>query len=397
MKGEDLDMRHKNFLLIVFVWCLASSYAQELTGINFETVRSFEGLDVKSGRTVKFTARESRTVVITGENNWAYRVKVFDGGVDLGREYFVAKKWARRALNIQAALYANKMNESLKNTGSPPKTQCCDPNTFDNHDNSLSIFEELTPQGKSNLSQTQGNWRAGCSVLSNERALSSAHQERLEECIDSIQNSITKDARNKNGSLNRSLVFKNLYKKLNPVEQRFAALVFTAQGEAEIITRGKPPQIQEMSSVMKVVENRKIASSQKNRDFNELDIALDPMQFSMYNANDPSWKRVLDPGRSDSYTNAVAAYIQFVNADFQPRPDIDRVYHYHANYVMPDWEERSQQITPIVNGVKTRLRPAGYNERSPAGRAEIAKSFSRVRHIFYKDIAWSKTPKTPWR
>lgn len=376
---------------------LCNSYAHSVIGIDFETVRSFEGLNIRTGRNIQFAPHDYRTVKITGENKWAYKIRVFDRGIDRGEEYFVAKKWARRALNIQAAMHAAQMNDSLRNAGRVPEPDCCDSNVYDDPSKPVTIFEEVRPVPRPTNLQVQGNWKAGCGVLSNERALSSTHHESLERCILSIQHAITQGARNRNGSLNRSAVFRNLYKKLNPAEQRFAAMVFTAQGEAQVITRGRPPQIQEMSSVMKVVENRKRASNDRGGNFNELDVALDPMQFSMYNANDPSWKRVLDPGRSDSYANAVAAYVQFVKADFQPKPDIDRVYHYHANYVMPNWEERSKQITPLVNGVATRSAPAGYNERSPAGRRQIAKSFSRVRHIFYKDIAWSRRPRTPWR
>lgn len=385
------------YLTLVLIATFSQAHSHSVIGIDFETVRTFEGLNVKTGRNVTFAPHSYRTVRIVGENKWAYRVKVFDRGQDRGEEYFVAKKWGRRALNIQAALHAAKINETLRNAGKAPEEDCCDQNVFHDPTEPVTIFESMRPVARPSVEQVQGNWKAGCGVLANESQLTNVHQKELEKCILSIQHAIVQGARNRNGSLNRAAVFRNLYRKLNPSEQKFAAMIFTAQGEAQIITRGQPPQLQEMSSVMKVVENRMNASNRKGRTFNQLDVVLDPMQFSMYNANDQSWRRVLDPGRSESYSNAVGAYLQFLKADFQPKPDIDRVYHYHANYVLPNWESQRKIITPVVDGKKTRPAPSGYNERTRSGRRQIAKSFSRVRHIFYKDIAWSRRPQTPWR
>lgn len=390
------NVRFGLFLFIILA-AFSQAFSHSIIGIDFETVRSFDGLNVKTGRTVQFAPHAYRTVRIVGENKWAYRVRVFDRGIDRGEEYFVAKKWGRRALNIQAAQHAAQINETLRSAGRVPGPDCCDENIFHDPSKPSSIFEQTRPVPRPSLEQQQGNWKAGCGVLANESQLTNAHQQTLERCILSIQHAIVQGARNANGSLNRAAVFRNLYRKLNPMEQKFAAMIFTAQGEAQIITRGRPPQLQEMSSVMKVVENRMNASNQRGRQFNQLDVVLDPMQFSMYNANDQSWRRVLDPGRSDSYSNAVGAYLQFLKADFQPKPDIDRVYHYHANYVLPNWESQRKMVTPIVDGKRTRPAPSAYNERTRVGRREIAKSFSRVRHIFYKDIAWSKRPRTPWR
>ena len=112
--------------------------------------------------------------------------------------------------------------------------------------------------------------------------------------------------------------------------------------------------------------------------FNELDVVLDPWQFSMYNSNDPGWRRSLDIDHRTNFSTAIHSYIKFVGSDIEPKPEVDRVYHYHANYVSPDWKVSNKKIAVTVDGKEV-------------------KGGSRTKHYFYRDIAWSKNPRTPWR
>lgn len=377
----------------------------ELQNIEFDVVRSFEGMNTKTGRMINISTNSRSSVRVVGENNWAYTIKVFKDNRPVEGEFYVAKKWARRALNLYAAKHALEMNKSVSEATNQPKADCCDSNIHDNPQE-VTIFDELDtsprprarpenfPPGRET---TQEDYLPGCQSLDTESSSRPRDREELMRCIRSIQTQITNGARNSRGSLLRVEVLRNLYTELNPKEQRFAAMVFTAHGEAIPITTGNPPQLQEMTAVMKVVENRMRNSNERSGDFNELDVVLDPMQFSMYNRNETVWRRVLDPGRSESLAKAVQSYIEYETADFEPKPEIDQVYHYHANYVRPDWASSSKELRPRVNGDLTRPAPSGYNERSPAGRRQIAKSYRRVRHIFYRDIAWSRNPRTPWR
>lgn len=381
----------------------------ELQNIQFEVVRSFEAMNTKTGRMINVSTSARNSVRVIGENDWAYVLKVFKDNRPLAGEFFVAKKWARRALNLYAAKHALEMNQSVGKATNQPQGDCCDNNVHDNPQE-VTIFDELEtspkpkarpenfpPQREDESTATQEDYLPGCQSLDVESSSRPRDREELMRCIRSIQVQITQGARNSRGALLRGRVFRNLYSELNPQEQRFAAMVFTAHGEAVPITTGDPPEFQEMSAVMKVVDNRMRDANERSGDFNELDVVLDPMQFSMYNRNENVWRRVLDPGRSESLAKAVQSYIEFEQADFEPKPEIDRVYHYHANYVRPNWAASSKELRPRVDGDLTRPAPSGYNERSPAGRRQIARSYRRVRHVFYRDVAWSRNPQTPWR
>lgn len=203
------------------------------------------------------------------------------------------------------------------------------------------------------------DWLPGCEVLQ-KRNFRDSDQRQLQTCFSSIQNAVL------SGNTSRGTAFTRMYSRLNEAEQRFLAMTLTAMGEI-------PPSfaIEEMQIVMKVIDNRvDYAHSRGKRNANALDVALQPWQFSMYNSNIPLWRTQLRQGSNSRHrANAIRAFIGYQNANFRPPGEINRVYHYHANYVRPNWRNSNKVTRPLVNGVGLRQRG--------------------TRHIFYRDIAWS--------
>jgi hypothetical protein len=210
----------------------------------------------------------------------------------------------------------------------------------------------------------QGKWLPHCETLGSNH-LGAQNFDQLGKCLDSIKAAVTRGMSLSN--LDRTTVFKNLYSELNPKEQEFAAMIFTSIGEAGVLA----PPLEEMIMVMKVLSNRKDFALDKGyRDANELDAALQPWQFSMYNKGAHHWSSVIRQTNSSPQTiNAIRSYIQFQNTDFPGDSEINRIHHYHTNYVNPDWRDDSKIVKVKLNGQD--LKKSG------------------TRHIFYRDIAWS--------
>jgi hypothetical protein len=353
----------------------------DIRSIDFEVYKSFHVQNPRTSRQRVIAPKRNRVVKILGEKQgWAYVVRIFDNGKPVGGDYLVAKKWARKALNIQAALHAVRINDEVRNALQPPVAPC----ELAEEEIQRVRAEELAPTivDEPPVVVDRGTWKPGCEVLSKGKSLTEgADTSSLLQCVRSIQLSITNGGR----VSRRAILFRNMYKNLNPEEQRFAAMIFTAQGEASILANQSTPHLNELMVVMKTLENRKNDSNaNRNRrarrkaPFNELDVALDHMQYSMYNANDSNWKRVLLRESGRDFSNAVTAFIQYQTANFQPKPEVEDVRHYHANYSNPNWLVRSKRVNMSVNG----------NEATGKGN---------VRHIFYQDIVWSRSPRIDWR
>jgi uncharacterized protein YraI len=206
---------------------------------------------------------------------------------------------------------------------------------------------------------TEG-WLPGCEILQR-RNFRDSDQRHLQTCFSSIQNAVMA------GNPSRGNAFRRMYQRLNEAEQRFLAHTLTAMGEI-------PPNfaMEEMQIVMKVIDNRLdyARARSRSRNANALDVALQPWQFSMYNADINLWRTNLQSGPNSRHrANAIRAYMGYQEARFTPPEQVDRVYHYHANYVSPNWRNNNRIVRPLVNG--TGLRQSG------------------TRHIFYRDIAWS--------
>ncbi len=308
----------------------------------------------------------------------------------------------------------DKLNQGVPVVEAPHPDECALIGVFEDCD------EDLLPRGPAQKTRKKvkdphpGNWREGCELLKNQDELDDQNNSQVEElqmCINSIQNAITQNGRD----MNRQRVFERMYTELNPIEQKFAAMVFTAQGEAVDITT--PNTLEEMLIIMKVIDNRVTRANQRRpgHDYTHLDIVLDPYQFSMYNANDNNWSTRVNPNVRNNFSNAIRSYMQFPHSTFEPEPHINHVYHYHVNYVLPQsWGQAFLsdpdrfRVDPVVNGKNTRLAPSGFNERSASDRAQIKRSFRRVRHRFYVNIdsqgrtsnledGWSRNVQRPWR
>lgn len=411
----------KTITILITIICfgltgMSPALAHEVTisDIDFKIHNSFHVQHPRTKKQMLIKPKKGRVVKIVGQNKWAFVVQIYDKGVPHKGKYHVAKKWARKALNIQAALQVARMNDVVKEATNPPIAECTtntvEPihNPIDDDQDDDAVLAESTPVKEEELIDPEdkeevvldvSGYRPGCEALAKGKAVSAQDKEKLTQCVRSIRRAVSEGARKSNGNLDRATAFKNLYSKLRPEEQRFAAMIFTAQGEAAVLVRGNPPAIQEMQAVMKVVENRKNDANRRagSEKYNELDIVLQPLQFSMYNSNDNGWKRSLDSGVSENFNNPIDAFIGFENATFAPKPQVDQVYHYHTNYVNPDWTRSNKAMRITADGRTTRAAPAGYNEGTSSGRAQIMKSYSRVRHIFFHNLPWGNKPRTPWR
>lgn len=301
----------------------------------------------------------------------------------------MAHKWARRALNIQAALHAARIQKEIESSVQPPMPDCksCGVDVDSNPEpvkaEPVSQEDLVAPEEKDVPVVTDNTrWKPGCEVLANEQALKDENSRELFQCIRSIQSAINQGARDSRGRLVRADVFKNLYRRLNRQEQKFAAFIFTSHGEASSLAVRNPPKHEEMMAIMKVIDNRMNAANNYRRatrkPFNQLDVVLDRSQFSMYNSSDPNWRRCLDIDRRENFTVAIQSFIKYQKGDLEPKPEVDRVYHYHTNYVSPAWKVSDKRVAVTADGKEVR-------------------GTTRVKHYFYRDIAWSRNPKTDWR
>lgn len=215
------------------------------------------------------------------------------------------------------------------------------------------------------------NQREGCDVLDT-NPLREEDFERLQVCMNSIREFLTQGVNlprvgqmGEQAIQAKNTVFERMY-MLNEEEQRFLAMTLTSVGEAGELA----PPLEEMIMVMKTIENRARHARERGvENAHELDAALQPWQFSMYNVGE-NWPRSLMDNSSQT-SNAIKAFISYQNTDFSSTPNLDQIFHYHTDYVSPDWREPAKRINPIrING------------------QQIKNSGSKY-HIFYRDIAWA--------
>lgn len=215
----------------------------------------------------------------------------------------------------------------------------------------------------------QGYWNEGCEVLVSP---SEASIEELGVCLDSLKLAAL-DGMSPNDvqASTRGDFFRSLYQNLNEQEQIFFAKMMTAVGEAGVLT----PPVEEMIVIMKVLENRaRTARERGATTANELDVAIQPLQFSIYNANATHHIRdFLNQTNTSAQTEAaLRAFQSYENTDFVEPEDVDRIYHYHAQYARHrDWMNPNKRLpTFVVNN---------HQVQRQSGR----------RHIFYQGVRWS--------
>jgi hypothetical protein len=220
------------------------------------------------------------------------------------------------------------------------------------------------------------NWLKGCHVLAKKEKMKVENDyASLNQCWESIQ-----DALGTINHPNRDNVYENMYKKLNPHEKRFMAMVASSVGEAGILSRNK---WREMHAVMKVIDNRLKYAKDRGDEINpnEIDIILQDSQFSMYNGKDRegNWESTLlsSTGRPE-LIRAIKAYISYPHQNFGPKNTIDKVYHYHASYRYPSWRHQGTIVKVKVNDKDVDGKRLRYNG-----------VYKQVSHKFYKGVPWT--------
>jgi len=390
----------------------------EIEELRFEIIRSFDVINERTGKRAKISSRGNTKVRIIGKRNSNFRIKLEVNGIDSGNVYLVDKYWLKRALNMQAAYNAMMLQRTVDEVTNSPTVDCVE-NDADQIADQQNIptndeVEEVQPiqvvvaedlfEDPEPIVANNSVWKPGCEVLEDKKTLDPSNTSQynsLKKCIRSIQNSVTR-----NGTIqDRGRIFRNLYRNLRPEEQHFAAMIFTAQGEAAVLVQDRNGEnkehLEEPLMVMKVINNRVRNANRDRRrqgrseSINALDVALDPWQFSMYNANERGWKRAIQPGYNVNYKNMIKAYMKFNHSDFQPDPEVNHVYHYHANYMLPSdsaWgrgfraNHKNWELDVSVDGERLRESNPNYDEGSSSDRSRIARSWKLWRHRFYLPI-----------
>ncbi|MCF8059660.1 MAG: hypothetical protein K9K67_10210, partial [Bacteriovoracaceae bacterium] len=196
------------------------------------------------------------------------------------------------------------------------------------------------------------------------------NEENLTRCIESIQDFILRGVSQPPSVDDRALVFRRLFDLPNH-EQEFAAAIFTADGEA-----GGESNPLDIIMVLKVLSNRRDNANgveaelqtcrdnhpagpervacfgEANREsvFNLLDVALDRLQFSMYNSGDGgNWDERFghkQPGQFRSSINAFLAYsgVESFTVEGNSNASINNIYHYHTPESRPRWRDESKML-----------------------------------------------------
>jgi hypothetical protein len=155
----------------------------------------------------------------------------------------------------------------------------------------------------------------------------------LKGCLLDIIKEATRGNRDDQGKLKRYELFRGLFERLHPKERDFLAQVMTAIGESgHLSAYGE----QELLSIIKTLENRTAFArkSTGNPKISLLDIALQPLAYSMFNANDGAWRSFFNgETRATWIDRGLDAYVKFPKSNFEPTPDVDDLMFFHANYI----------------------------------------------------------------
>ena|GEM_PF-2097665 len=242
------------------------------------------------------------------------------------------------------------------------------------------------------------------------------NQENLTNCIESIQDFILRGVSQPPSASDRALVFRRLFELPNH-EQEFAAAIFTVDGEAGHHARENPL---EGIMVLKVLSNRRdnangveselaacrdnFASGPErstcfgevNQDsvFNLMDVALDRLQFSMYNSGDGgNWTSKFGHKRPGQFEDSINSFLNYSGVEeFNIRggnsnADINKIYHYHTPGVNPAW--RNDNLMLQISGTHESLGDLAptsahvfYYNHDNAGSTNGDGWYRNVRHEF---------------
>ncbi|MFT6069987.1 MAG: hypothetical protein ACJAT2_002500 [Bacteriovoracaceae bacterium] len=354
----------------------------------------------------------SKIRIISENKKGVYKIEVFSKDGFSKGIYHTSKKFADKALNWSAVNHTLSLLGSPNGIGAVPKINCnyginlvsqmkkgpeLPTLTIQENRKVYSVKEvadlmeryslnadgslaprtsprpEIRPSSISNaqtgavpeedLPAYNGEYLPGCEALKEDQ-IKEEHKDDLKDCVQSIRKAIAVgNARNSDGSLNRTNLYKNMFTKLNPKEQAFAGKFFTSIGEVEILDNKA-----DYMSIMKVLKNRARFARQKEGDtkYNELDAALADWQFSMYNSAEPGWRKVLDPGKAISTKTLDSVLDAMVTLDSTDTSKYDNVYMYHANYVTPkdwDWNLLSEPFSmDFGSGLETKSSGGAYHK-----------------------------------
>ena len=184
------------FLLVLWDIGQAKGADVDIRTIEFDIYKTFDVINSRTGRKSRIRPSRNRKVKIVGKNKWAYEIKLTDAnGNPEGATYLVAQKWARRALNIQAALHAARLKQVVDQSTQPPQADCksCGIDedsvpTPTSRDSVVTSEDLIEPDEKDVPVVTDNrNWKPGCEVLAKGNDLKSADSDQLFKCVRSIQ------------------------------------------------------------------------------------------------------------------------------------------------------------------------------------------------------------------
>ena len=345
MNGESIDDIKESL----------STRDATLADIKIDVERSLQGADFSqqdcsSGECQPLTIDipVGSKIRIRGDGSFSdqmYDLDVFDRDGNYVGRFQSTKRYVDRAINWNAAQAAIETMGRVNATVDPVLGECLTVAYSDKLLSNDEVGERVVIRPEID---TSGEYIEGCDVLKNV-PLTEEHKDQLMVCSNSIQ-SVAVQGLNRRSANFRTDIYKNLLSKLNPREQTFAARLFTVHGEAANLST------YDHMMVMKVLENRtrlafhRASYDDPNRaNYNELDVALSPWAFSMYNANDNGWRRVFDPGHADrmndrSRGRIIDSIIRYEAGGASIHNSVtDDVYLYHNNHVSPDWS--AEQIS----------------------------------------------------
>lgn len=301
--------------------------------------------------------------------------------------------WVQRDVN-ELLNAVTAVQTSIRPRLRPQRNNGCEDHT--QRDPTEIVVSDSTSRIPQNDANYNGDFLNGCEILKR-RPNTHDDMDQLNLCLVNVKNAIKAKARelraNNSNLSERVATFKAMYQALNPLEQRFAALVLTAHGEAGILSHFGG---QEMMSIMKVIDNRVAkAKTHRSDNVNELDIILEPMQFSPYNSNNAGWKNSLNASQNHRWTKrSLTAFVDYQTAEMKPMPQVDNITFFHANFSNPRWSRNSNEQVFTVDG----NIPDG-------GLLRYGGTKKHIQHRFFTDQEIARTNgsqgyrlnKTPFR
>lgn len=304
----------------------------------------------------------------------------FKGRDGRPQQFFVPANRMSDYMQSEARDVLEKIRQYNRTYNNHSAAECTDPS----HDH---YQEEIVEQTA--IERIDG-YLPGCQALAIEGGPTRAEETMLQECIQSIKTAAAQHSRNSQGSLVREAWMCQVMAQLNPKEQEFAGLVFTAATEAGTIGVDTPtgePRWKETLFVQKVIQNRarQMRESLKSDNFNSLDAAFAYKQFSVFNSSEfNKFRHYFDPKSSQGRAQVTAAVRSFIalneHADLiQPQPEVDRMDMYFSPYGMAKGSGGSRLV-------RMGKAPSDY----PDNRIKPGWDFSQLNWV--KDLNFDGRP-----